>query len=256
VSSSDAFWEKFASHLYGGTRIPRVPEIIGSLWEMCGLQVGSTVVDICCGRGYSSLELAIRGAKVVAIDLSSEFIEDLRLAANALGLDIIAQQGNAQEVRLADQVCASVILWNSLGHQDHETDLGILANARRATHAGGSLALELTTLEELAKEPYKTTTRKIGESRSFRRIRDLNIQTRTLHGVWEIVDEDDVLIQGGDFSQLIYSKAEIVRMMKAAGWSYVTDSDKVPMNCEPTGTLFIGRAESSLKGGVNCPNCR
>lgn len=255
MGSSEAFWENFASQLYGGTRVPRVPDIIGALWEMCGLQAGSTVADICCGRGYSSVELAMRGARVVAVDLSSEFIKNLGATAKTLGLDIIAMEGGAQGLRLAEPACTSMILWNSLGHQDSETDLEILASARRSTHDQGSLVLELATLEELAQRPYKVTTREIEESKTFRRTRNLDTETGKLHGVWEIFDENGIAIQTGDFSQMVYPKAEIIRMMERTGWSYVTDSDSTPVLCEPTGALFIGQAASS-SGRNDCPRCR
>lgn len=255
VGSSEAFWENFASQLYGGTRVPRVPDIIGSLWEMCGLQIGSTVADICCGRGYSSVELAMRGAKVVAVDLSPEFIASLGVAAKALNLDVVAFAGDAQELQLIEPACTSMILWNSLGHQDSETDLEILASARRATHDGGSLALELATLEELAKKPNKVTTRQVEESKTFRRTRNLDAQTGKLLGVWEILDESGVTVQEGSFSQTVYPKAEIIRMMERTGWSYVTDSDNTPVLCEPTGTLFIGRSATD-SSRHDCLRCR
>lgn len=255
MGSSEAFWENFASQLYGGTRIPRVPNIIGSLWEMCGLQVGSAVADICCGQGYSSVELAMRGARVVAVDLSSEFIRNLEVVAKTLNLDIVARAGGAQEFELAESACASMILWNSLGHQDPETDLEILANARRSTHVGGSLVLELATLEELAKKPNKVTVRDMGESKIFRRTRSLDAQAGKLLGVWEILDENGGTIQEGSFSQAVYPKAEIVRMMERTGWSYVIDSDSTPVSCEPTGTLFIGQVATD-SGRNDCLRCR
>jgi len=254
VNDSD-FWETFASQLYGGTRIPRIPEIIGSLWETCGLQAGSVVADICCGRGYAAIELAMRGATTVAIDLSARFIEHLAIAADALSLDVVTVRGGAQEVKLPTPLCASMILWNSLGHQDRATDVRILENARRATHSGDSLVLELATLEELAREPRKITVREIGDSKSFRRLRNLNTQTGMLRGVWEVVDESGCILKRGGFSQQVYPWAEIVRMMEATGWSLVTDSDTMPMVCEPTGTLFIGRATPDSHFN-NCLRCR
>lgn len=250
------FWEAFADEMYGGSRIPRIPDIIGALWETCGLKVGSAVADVCCGRGYSAIELALRGANVQAVDLSEEFIVNLNQAANALNLGIVARQGSAEKMRVEDSVCATMILWNSLGHQGPDTDMKILSNARQSTHLSGSLVVELTTLEELSREPYKVTTRSIGESHMFRRIRDLNTQTGILSADWEIFDESETPVRSGRFSQRVYPKAEIVHMMSAAGWSYITDSDKVPLTCEPTGTLFIGTVESNLLDSERCTKCR
>ena len=197
----------------------------------------------------------MRGARVIAVDLSSEFIENLGATAKTLGLDIVAIEGGAQDLRLAERACASMILWNSLGHQDSETDLEILASARRSTHGSGSLALELATLEELAKKPYKVTTREMEESKTFRRTRNLDIKTGKLHGVWEILDESGSAIRTGNFIQMVYPRVEIVRMMERTGWSCVTDSDSTPVLCEPTGTLFIGQAVSA-SGRNDCLRCQ
>lgn len=249
------FWETFSDELYGGSRVPRVPGIIGALWDTCGLQVGSFVADVCCGRGYSSVELALRGANVQAVDLSEEFIVELDRASKALGLGVIARQGNAEEIQFDDSVCTTLVLWNSLGYNGPEADLRILTNARKSTHSGGSLVVELTTLEELSKEPHKVTERSVGESYMFRRIRNLDVQTGFLSADWVILDEYETPIQSGRFNQRIYPKAEIVRMMNVAGWSFVTDSDRVPLPCEPTGTLFIGVAESD-SSSQRCTKCR
>lgn len=255
MSDDVAFWEAFSDELYGGSRVPRIPDIIGALWDTCGLQIGSAVADLCCGRGYSSVELALRGADVQAVDFSEEFIADLSRASQALGLRIVARQGNAEEIQLDNSVCTTMILWNSLGYNGPKADLRILANARQSTHASGSLVVELATLDELSREPYKVTERSVGESHTFRRIRDLDVQTGFLSANWVILDEYETPVRSGHFSQTIYPKAEIVRMMNAAGWSFVTDSDRVPFSCEPTGTLFIGRAASD-SDGENCPKCR
>ena len=249
------FWETFSGEMYGGSRIPRIPDIIGALWQTCGLQVGSKVADVCCGRGYSSIELALRGADVWAVDFSREFVANLDHASKALGLGIVTREGNAEEIQPEGSVCATMILWNSLGYNGLEADLKILANARASTHAGGSLVVELATLEELSKEPNKVTERSVGESHTFRRIRSLNTQTGLLFADWAIFDEHGIPIRSGHFSQTVYPKAEVVRMMNAAGWSYVTDSDRVPLHCEPTGTLFIGMAESD-SSGESCTKCR
>lgn len=255
MSDNATFWETFSDEMYGGSRIPRIPDIIGALWEVCGLQAGSKVADVCCGRGYSSVELALRGADVQAVDFSKEFITNLSQASQALGLEIVARQGDAEEIQLEGSICTTMILWNSLGYNGPEADFRILANTRQSTHSSGSLVVELATLEELSKEPYKVTERGIGESHTFRRIRDLNTQTGILSADWEISDNNGTPIRSGHFGQTVYPKAEIVRMMDAAGWSYVTDSDRVPLHCEPTGTLFIGMAESD-SSGESCTKCQ
>ena len=110
MSNNATFWETFSDEMYGGSRIPRIPDIIRALWGTCGLQAGSKVADVCCGRGYSSVELALRGADVQAVDFSKEFIANLSHASQALGLEIVARQGDAEEIQLEGSICTTMIL--------------------------------------------------------------------------------------------------------------------------------------------------
>jgi len=59
------------------------------LWTLAGIAPGQTVVDLACGPGFTSLDLARlvgeRG-KVVAIDVSSTAVHELRSAAGRQGL--------------------------------------------------------------------------------------------------------------------------------------------------------------------------
>jgi SAM-dependent methyltransferase len=55
-------------------------------WQAAGLRAGQTVLDVGCGPGYATLDLANAvspGGKVVAVDRSTRFLESLRQRAGA-----------------------------------------------------------------------------------------------------------------------------------------------------------------------------
>jgi cyclopropane fatty-acyl-phospholipid synthase-like methyltransferase len=58
------------------------------LEHVLSLQPQSRVLDVPCGYGRHSLELATRGFKVSAVDLSPDMIEEARRIAVDGGLDI------------------------------------------------------------------------------------------------------------------------------------------------------------------------
>ena len=50
-------------------------------------EVGSHLLDVPCGNGRLSFELARRGYRVTGVDISEEFIEEARASVNLLGKD-------------------------------------------------------------------------------------------------------------------------------------------------------------------------
>ena len=79
-----------------------------ALWERAGLRAGHTVLDIGCGPGYTSFDLAgvvTSSGKVVAIDQSDLFIEHLKARQQLSGdTTIDARVGDVQILDL-DKEC-------------------------------------------------------------------------------------------------------------------------------------------------------
>jgi SAM-dependent methyltransferase len=76
------------------------PFVLGA-WEQAGFTVGQTLIDLGCGPGYATIDLAeIVGprGRVIAVDRSRRFLDVLRTTAAARGLhniDIIEQDLDA-----------------------------------------------------------------------------------------------------------------------------------------------------------------
>ncbi len=89
--SEDAFWHLFEPVLFNPQRIARAREEVDSLARLLPIEPGSSVLDLCCGIGRHSLELARRGCHVTGVDHTQTYIEKARTAA--------AQEGLAAEFR-------------------------------------------------------------------------------------------------------------------------------------------------------------
>jgi SAM-dependent methyltransferase len=66
------------------------------LWDRAGFGRGHALLDVGCGPGFTSLDLARRAGSVVAVDRSERFLAHLRERARESGL------GGIVETRLAD----------------------------------------------------------------------------------------------------------------------------------------------------------
>ena len=101
------------------------------------IPTGSVVLDIGCGEGATSIELARLGFRVIGIDLSDTRVEIARERARREGLDVQFVQGDAERPDLPDESLDLVHCQSILHHlPDVPT---ALASYRRVLRPGGQL---------------------------------------------------------------------------------------------------------------------
>ena len=106
------------------------------------LEPGARVLDLPCGFGRHSLELASRGYHVTGVDLSPEMIQEARKRAAAAGLAVVWRTGNMQDFRAESEFDATFCFGNSFGYFDIEGTRAFLRAAASALKPGGRFALD------------------------------------------------------------------------------------------------------------------
>jgi SAM-dependent methyltransferase len=66
--------------------------IIDPLWQQGGLFPGCSVIDLGCGTGWLALPLALKEARVLAVDSSSDMLESLQGEARMMNLSTLTTQ--------------------------------------------------------------------------------------------------------------------------------------------------------------------
>ncbi|MFI5343303.1 MAG: IS66 family insertion sequence element accessory protein TnpA, partial [Chlamydiales bacterium] len=97
---------------------------IDLLIEKTGIKADDQVLDLCCGQGRHSLELARRGYNfVTGVDRSRYLIRLARKRAKNVGLAITFSEGDARKFRLHESSRDCVFLMgNSFGYFEREED--------------------------------------------------------------------------------------------------------------------------------------
>ncbi len=113
-------------------------EEVDFLLEELGLAPGGSVLDVGCGTGRHSIELAKRGYALTGLDLSSEMLASAASAARAAGVQVDWIRADATSFSLPPTFDAAVCLcegaFGLLGQGDGPIDqpLSILCNISRS----------------------------------------------------------------------------------------------------------------------------
>ena len=134
---------------------------VDRLGRRIGAPLRSPTVDLACGPGRHSLELARRGHLVTGVDLSEPFV--IRARAAASRLDTAAPParfvcGDLRQLMLAEDSFDSVLLLgNSFGYFDDDENRVMLDEMRRILRPAGLLCMEVTHRDAYlaALEPYE-----------------------------------------------------------------------------------------------------
>ena len=116
---------------------------------------GSRVLDVMCGYGRHSLELARKGIVVTAIDNLPEYVNEItekaateNLPANAICTDVLEFEAN-------EQFDAAICMGNSLQFFNEEDTIKLCSNIASRLVPGGRFFINTWSLAEIAIKNFK-----------------------------------------------------------------------------------------------------
>ncbi|MCK4871992.1 MAG: class I SAM-dependent methyltransferase [Phycisphaerales bacterium] len=219
--TNEQFWRDTARFMFGPTRMESTPGEVDRIVELCALRPGSRVLDMPCGPGRHSMELARRGMTVMGVDLTELYVERARATAADAGLDIEFHQADMRGFR-AERLCDAVInMFTSFGYfRDADDDRRVAGNFFASLRPGGRLLMEMMSKEVLAR---------IFEPRRFDREEDGTIflqETEVLEDWSWVRSTWTAFMNEGRFQHTIehriYSAVELRALLESVGFEDVT----------------------------------
>lgn len=124
------------------------------VWKALGLKKGERVLDVPCGAGRHSLELARRGALVLGVDKTAAYL----VAARERGAGVPRARflrGDMRRLPFRGEFDAAVNLWTSFGYfPRYADDLSVLRGVARALRPGGRFLIDVRDLAEVRRRPF------------------------------------------------------------------------------------------------------
>ena len=191
------------------------------LVRSAGLQRNDRLLDLCCGQGRHSLELARRGFQyVTGLDRSRYLIRLARKRARQGNLPVSFHEGDARRFRLGDGEFHCVcILGNSFGYFDRpEDDLAVLEAVKRALASGGVLVMDLMDGEWMRSHFEARSWEWVDQNHFVCRERGLAEDGDRLISREVVVHAERGVIADQFYAERLYSKERMEALMQRAGF--------------------------------------
>ena len=126
--------------------------------EIAHLKKQDNVLDIMCGYGRHSIELAKRGYNITAIDNSEEYIAEIGTTAKKENLSIDAIQEDISKAKFSGPYDAVICMGNSFAFFNAEAAFSILKNMSEGLKTGGIFIINTWTIAEIAIKSFQDRT--------------------------------------------------------------------------------------------------
>ncbi len=192
------------------------------LIRVLNCKAGAHVLDVPCGNGRLSFELAQRGYRVTGVDISEEFIEEARKRAKdqppatAGGSDVNFILGDMRTIAGEALYDAAFCFGNSFGFMEYADMESFLSGVARALKPGARFVVNTGMSAESVLPDF--------EEQSCHEIGDMNIEIKERYNAEEsCVDSEYIFECNGEkesrfAKHWIYTAAEIRRMLERAGF--------------------------------------
>jgi SAM-dependent methyltransferase len=116
---------------------------VDCLVDALGLREGARVLDLACGHGRHSVELARRGCRVIGVDLSEPSLELAAARAAEAGVEVRFERADMRRIRFEDEFDAVINMFTAFGYFAEEADDRlVLERIAAALVPGGAFLME------------------------------------------------------------------------------------------------------------------
>ena len=182
------------------------------------LKDGASVLDLCCGQGRHSVQLAERGLKVTGLDLNPDYVELAQQAAKASKVEIETVAADMREIPFANKFDAIVNMYSSFGYLESEAeDLKVLESAARALKANGRLLLDMLNREWAIDNYIQNDWHTGTDGTLYVERRDLDLATSRMHVHFIMVDPKGGRRESIGHIIRLYTLTEMTRLLERVG---------------------------------------
>jgi len=215
----DAFWEKWAPIIFHERRWEKTAEEVANIISLLNIGEATSVLDLCCGPGRHSLELARQGFSVTAVDRTKMYLERARKQAETEGLKIEFIQDDMRQFCRPSAFDVAINLFTSFGYfEDTNDDKQVAANVYHSLKEKGVFLIDIMGKEVLAR---------IFRERDWYELDNtMVLEERKVCANWSWIENRWLMIKDGKMdewkvSHRLYSATELAALLSDCGFKAI-----------------------------------
>ncbi len=182
------------------------------------------ILDLCCGQGRHSLELAHRGYKVEGLDRSHYLIQKAKTTVRKEGANVKFREGDARKLPYpTDMFEVVLLLGNSFGYfETVQDDLRVLQEVFRVLKPWGKVLIDVADGEYLKQHFRPRTWEWIDKKLFVCRERSLSLDKQRLISREVVTHVTRGVIADQFYAERLYTRKELAGLMQNAGFSDIS----------------------------------
>ena len=219
----NSFYLKTDGDVVGDQNITR--QEVDLFSKILNLSFEDKVLDLCCGQGRHSLELARRGFKYVeGLDRSHYLIQKARSYAKKEGMGVKFREGDARKLPFpSDNFDVVMILGNSFGYfETIKDDLRVLKEVFRVLKPWGRVIIDVSDGEYMREHYQPRSWEWMGQEYFVCRERSLSHDKHRLISRELINHIKKGAIADQFYAERLYTRESISDLLKEAGYSNIS----------------------------------
>ena len=193
--------------------------------KIMGFKPEHRILDLCCGQGRHSIELARRGFEnIEGLDRSRYLIQKARTNTKRNGFICKFREGDARKLPYSpDNFDYIMILGNSFGYFEAiNDDFKVLQEAFRTLKPWGKILIDITDGEYLRNNFQERSWEWINKEYFVCRERSLSLDKQRLISREVITHVNKGVLVDQFYAERLYSKNQISELLEEAGFSDIT----------------------------------
>jgi len=213
----DNFWAKWAPILFPKQRWEKTQEEVTNIVSLLKIDPGASILDLCCGPGRHSLELARHGFSVTGVDRTKSYLEKARKQAETEGLKVEFIQEDMRNFCKPNTFDVAINLFTSFGYfEDIKDDKKVITNVHHSLKNKGVFLIDIMGKEVLARVFCERNWHEVDNN--------IVLEERKICKNWSWIDNRWILVKDGEkeeykISHRIYSAVELTALLNECGFN-------------------------------------
>lgn len=217
---NDELWAELQAVLLDKSMMQGCAEEARQAAALLKAQPGGHLLDLGCGPGRHTIELARLGYRVTGVDRTTGYLEVAQERAAAADVEVELVHGNMLTFRRDAAFDGAISLLSSFGYfEDRNDDLAVLRNIQASLRGGAKVVIDLMGKEIIARQFRPKYWQELESGRLW-------LQEPEVLPGWEMMRNHWVFLGGGDRKEFViehrmYSGVELADLMREAGFTKV-----------------------------------